>query len=54
MRSAPADEYLHNCGSDFYTALNRHDYTQALDLLNEIEIRSAILIAEELAKLNAK
>lgn len=54
MLHAPLDEELELLGRDFYQDMHAEDYDRALATLTGIEARSAILIAEELAKLNAK
>lgn len=54
MLHAPLDEELELLGRDFYQDMHAEDYDRALATLTRIEARSAILIAEELAKLNAK
>lgn len=46
----PNDTTLENLGTEFYYSIQNRDYQSALDNLAKIEARSAILIAEERAK----
>ena len=51
-RHAPLDPLLNTWGGDFLGAVSATDWGKAREILRAIESRSAILIAQELAKRN--
>lgn len=54
VEGMPMDDLLRSLGGQFYTHVAREGWDHAEAVLDEIESRSAIVIAEELAKLNAE
>lgn len=54
QRGEPKDDSLSDLGCEFHECVLESDYTKAKMILGQIEAHSAILIAQELAKLNAE
>lgn len=52
MNGQPLDMELRNSGLNFYAAIEEGNYKDALLILDRIEARAAVLVKEELAKLN--
>lgn len=52
VKSAPMDSDLRRLGIRFHHEISRRNWIFAKDVLQQIEARSAILIAEELSKLS--
>lgn len=49
---SPLDPELDDLGSDFHMAICSWEWIEAKEILRKIEARAAVVIAEELAKLN--